>query len=196
MCGALIKYVLFFFFSSRRRHTSSLRDWSSDVCSSDLVAPHRLHRVRRAGRVEAAGRRQERRDEPPVQPEERQHEGADHGPTSRVGAASRARRAPSSPARGALERATTTRSMGGSRAAEARNASRTHRFTRFRTTALPTRVDTVTPRRGRPRSFGRARTTYAPAWTFLPRSCTARNSLRRVRRAALPSRTPDRPVTS
>src|SRR6266496_257049 len=26
------------FFSSRRRHTSSLRDWSSDVCSSDLVA--------------------------------------------------------------------------------------------------------------------------------------------------------------
>src|SRR5207249_8611872 len=25
-----------FFFSSRRRHTSSKRDWSSDVCSSDL----------------------------------------------------------------------------------------------------------------------------------------------------------------
>src|SRR5204862_1022669 len=24
------------FFSSRRRHTRSLRDWSSDVCSSDL----------------------------------------------------------------------------------------------------------------------------------------------------------------
>src|SRR3989440_1773306 len=29
---------LFFFFSSRRRHTRSDRDWSSDVCSSDLVA--------------------------------------------------------------------------------------------------------------------------------------------------------------
>src|SRR5215469_3179878 len=28
----------FFFFSSRRRHTRSLRDWSSDVCSSDLEA--------------------------------------------------------------------------------------------------------------------------------------------------------------
>src|SRR5204863_5502329 len=28
---------LFFFFSSRRRHTRSLRDWSSDVCSSDLL---------------------------------------------------------------------------------------------------------------------------------------------------------------
>src|SRR5204863_5700799 len=27
-----------FFFSSRRRHTRSLRDWSSDVCSSDLRA--------------------------------------------------------------------------------------------------------------------------------------------------------------
>src|SRR5690606_40797923 len=28
--------VFFFFFSSRRRHTSFSRDWSSDVCSSDL----------------------------------------------------------------------------------------------------------------------------------------------------------------
>src|SRR6266849_7361812 len=28
--------VIFFFFSSRRRHTRSTRDWSSDVCSSDL----------------------------------------------------------------------------------------------------------------------------------------------------------------
>src|SRR6266496_6700912 len=29
-------FSFFFFFSSRRRHTRSLRDWSSDVCSSDL----------------------------------------------------------------------------------------------------------------------------------------------------------------
>src|SRR3712207_4797959 len=28
---------LFFFFSSRRRHTRYWRDWSSDVCSSDLA---------------------------------------------------------------------------------------------------------------------------------------------------------------
>src|SRR5699024_11233730 len=28
--------ILLFFFSSRRRHTISKRDWSSDVCSSDL----------------------------------------------------------------------------------------------------------------------------------------------------------------
>src|SRR3712207_170438 len=27
------------FFSSRRRHTSYWRDWSSDVCSSDLLSP-------------------------------------------------------------------------------------------------------------------------------------------------------------
>ena len=29
--------VIFFFFSSRRRHTRCWRDWSSDVCSSDLI---------------------------------------------------------------------------------------------------------------------------------------------------------------
>src|SRR5205809_1821166 len=40
-------YVFFFFFSSRRRHTRCSRDWSSDVCSSDL------QRLRRA--VETSG---------------------------------------------------------------------------------------------------------------------------------------------
>src|SRR2546429_9534032 len=30
---------IYFFFSSRRRHTRCSRDWSSDVCSSDLVRP-------------------------------------------------------------------------------------------------------------------------------------------------------------
>src|SRR5690606_8229119 len=29
-------FLCFFFFSSRRRHTRFSRDWSSDVCSSDL----------------------------------------------------------------------------------------------------------------------------------------------------------------
>src|SRR3712207_7349177 len=33
-----MKYLLFFF-SSRRRHTRYWRDWSSDVCSSDLRGP-------------------------------------------------------------------------------------------------------------------------------------------------------------
>src|SRR3712207_8533664 len=31
-------FVIVFFFSSRRRHTRYWRDWSSDVCSSDLEA--------------------------------------------------------------------------------------------------------------------------------------------------------------
>src|SRR3712207_7900274 len=32
-------YEFVFFFSSRRRHTRYWRDWSSDVCSSDLHFP-------------------------------------------------------------------------------------------------------------------------------------------------------------
>src|SRR5690554_7028641 len=35
-CRRRIKVILFFF-SSRRRHTRCGRDWSSDVCSSDLA---------------------------------------------------------------------------------------------------------------------------------------------------------------
>src|SRR5215204_1871936 len=34
-------FCVFFFFSSRRRHTRSLCDWSSDVCSSDLAGAGR-----------------------------------------------------------------------------------------------------------------------------------------------------------
>src|SRR5216683_5237444 len=38
MLGVVLIFLFFsfFFFSSRRRHTRSDRDWSSDVCSSDL----------------------------------------------------------------------------------------------------------------------------------------------------------------
>src|SRR5699024_12616349 len=32
-----------FFFSSRRRHTRSKRDWSSDVCSSDLIEQYHIY---------------------------------------------------------------------------------------------------------------------------------------------------------
>src|SRR2546421_8822401 len=45
----------FFFFSSRRRHTRSDRDWSSDVCSSDLSAVD--------GELHLIGARQRRRAE-------------------------------------------------------------------------------------------------------------------------------------
>src|SRR5699024_5412879 len=36
ICSSVLLIIAFFFFSSRRRHTRSKRDWSSDVCSSDL----------------------------------------------------------------------------------------------------------------------------------------------------------------
>src|SRR5206468_4827693 len=36
LIGNFFDLFFFFFFSSRRRHTRSDRDWSSDVCSSDL----------------------------------------------------------------------------------------------------------------------------------------------------------------
>src|SRR5947207_12077840 len=45
---------VFFFFSSRRRHTRSLCDWSSDVCSSDLVIITLL-RPMRSDRCPATG---------------------------------------------------------------------------------------------------------------------------------------------
>src|SRR3989442_14344896 len=45
------------FFSSRRRHTRCGRDWSSDVCSSDLRNPRSSssenHRLRRGSRISA-----------------------------------------------------------------------------------------------------------------------------------------------
>src|SRR3989440_8293577 len=46
VCG-VTAYACFFFFSSRRRHTRSDRDWSSDVCSSDLSGV----RIAYSGRV-------------------------------------------------------------------------------------------------------------------------------------------------
>src|SRR2546421_9071841 len=64
-------FFVFFFFSSRRRHTRSDRDWSSDVCSSDLlivaVAINELERavdeifVTLGDGVERPGRSEERR---------------------------------------------------------------------------------------------------------------------------------------
>src|SRR2546422_9792348 len=45
----------FFFFSSRRRHTRCSRDWSSDVCSSDLVRVLLAHQPKSAFAARAAG---------------------------------------------------------------------------------------------------------------------------------------------
>src|SRR3712207_8038006 len=45
-----------FFFPSRRRHTRYWRDWSSDVCSSDLEDPPGSSRSDRQGGVSGGGR--------------------------------------------------------------------------------------------------------------------------------------------
>src|SRR6266480_6729937 len=47
---------IFFFFSSRRRHTSLTCDWSSDVCSSDLVPDRGLPGIRIEAHVRCEGK--------------------------------------------------------------------------------------------------------------------------------------------
>src|SRR5207245_3766436 len=55
--------IVLFFFSSRRRHTRCYRDWSSDVCSSDLEIEKRLVACqRRAERRQARGQLGEQRE--------------------------------------------------------------------------------------------------------------------------------------
>src|SRR5207247_4420714 len=46
--------VYIFFFSSRRRHTRSTRDWSSDVCSSDLIVLNHVGALNEVGAQHAA----------------------------------------------------------------------------------------------------------------------------------------------
>src|SRR5256886_4867217 len=41
-CDTCYSYLFFFFFSSRRRHTRFDCDWSSDVCSSDLIVDEQV----------------------------------------------------------------------------------------------------------------------------------------------------------
>src|SRR6266498_5882411 len=48
---------VFFFFSSRRRHTRCGRDWSSDVCSSDLLAGADIDQAGRSGVTNGAAMR-------------------------------------------------------------------------------------------------------------------------------------------
>src|SRR5699024_11906898 len=44
----------YIFFSSRRRHTRSKRDWSSDVCSSDLFQPSLVESPLGCGALDAS----------------------------------------------------------------------------------------------------------------------------------------------
>src|SRR2546422_8000744 len=53
VCCCLLYF--FFFFSSRRRHTRCSRDWSSDVCSSDLKLPQTSLLTYLAGAIALVG---------------------------------------------------------------------------------------------------------------------------------------------
>src|SRR5258706_8225202 len=67
-------FLFFFFFSSRRRHTRLVSDWSSDVCSSDLL--HRREHTRAPRRApEGSLAARARRDLIPVE----KALGLDHG---------------------------------------------------------------------------------------------------------------------
>src|SRR2546429_5996014 len=52
--------LLFFFFPSRSRHTRCSRDWSSDVCSSDLFLPNGFLKVMDFGIARLANRPREK----------------------------------------------------------------------------------------------------------------------------------------
>src|SRR3712207_8299314 len=51
LSGSLNFITFLFFFSSRRRHTRYWRDWSSDVCSSDLIPYNPTRVIQRIGRI-------------------------------------------------------------------------------------------------------------------------------------------------
>src|SRR5690606_39313742 len=89
-----------FFFSSRRRHTRFSRDWSSDVCSSDLGLrarqteevdghPGGTAALRKFQRLDLARRKGDRRrDRETNHLLTRVHEVTDGGPVRKIGRAS------------------------------------------------------------------------------------------------------------
>src|SRR3989442_323472 len=94
-------YFFFFFFSSRRRHTRCGRDWSSDVCSSDLTCFAGSGDTRRS-----AQRRRRRSSRRRARSAGRAAAGARRGGAVRVGTpANRSARAPRRRSRGPRARA-------------------------------------------------------------------------------------------
>src|SRR5438132_3839871 len=71
-------FFFFFFFSSRRRHTRSLCDWSSDVCSSDLSSSCRTGSWVRCCGARVGGARSRRGACPPTRSEEHTSELQSH----------------------------------------------------------------------------------------------------------------------
>src|SRR5438445_8831478 len=98
----MVNFMYFFFFSSRRRHTRYWRDWSSDVCSSDLCGTcrRRPHVQRRhVPHVEQEEQREpahevidrERAAAPEAVAEPARADGTDRSEERRVGKECRAR---------------------------------------------------------------------------------------------------------
>src|SRR5699024_11309344 len=84
--------LFFFFFSSRRRHTRSKRDWSSDVCSSDLVPDCSLREEQRAKTADVA--RWHRTVHPWLAPRSFRRHSRHRSEERRVGKECRSRREP------------------------------------------------------------------------------------------------------
>jgi len=140
--------------------------------------------------MEPARPRQQRGDCPPVEVDgQREQEGEQlqrRGFSNAESRASAARSSASKLASLALGRATTTRCIPpGHRSRRLRNSSRSRRRTAFRTTAVPTLLDTVSPSRDFPSGLGATKPTNGPAVTFFPRSWTSRKSRRLRRRTSL-----------
>ena len=140
--------------------------------------------------MEPARPRQQRGEGPPVEVDgQGEQEGEQlqrRGFSNAESRASAARSSASKLASLALGRATTTRCIPpGHRSRRLRNSSRSRRRTAFRTTAVPTLLDTVSPSRDFPSGLGATRPTNGPAVTFFPRSWTSRKSLRLRRRTSL-----------
>lgn len=155
----------------------------------------RIERVPRAARLEAANPREQGPHRPAVEVNgQRQQEHEDlHRTTleSRAAMLPKARPSSSRFASFAEVLAISTRSKPrGSSPCRRRKSSRRRRRIRARTTALPTLLETVSPSLVTPRSLGSAIASRGSATTLYPRSCTLRNSWRRLRRKALGNRSP------
>src|SRR3546814_7692083 len=50
MCSWFVEFILFFVFKQKTAYEMRISDWSSDVCSSDLISgPKPIHRVTKDG---------------------------------------------------------------------------------------------------------------------------------------------------
>src|SRR3546814_5756438 len=82
MCFLVCLLVCFFFFKQKTAYEMRISDWSSDVCSSDLLAERqaqRQERVEVVDRQAEGGQRRGDRDAEGEQGDQQQHGDDDHG---------------------------------------------------------------------------------------------------------------------